>query len=156
MSNAYEKALTEFQNALTRTTVREDREIVTWKDGTADWIRDAIHEAHGDMGPNDHCYEMIAACVGALTPEDVEDGVTPGDVEPPIYTGQLLDYMTPGRLWRADEAIAEHGCKDICSAITFAWCEEFNEVASSIVQAIQQRAEHIAETDGGDPARDEG
>lgn len=74
-----------------------------------DWLRDAVYEAHDGEIPNDWRYDICSALWdeitdegnGGMEPHEFADGLAD------VYTGRLLDWLTPGRLHYIDTVLEE-------------------------------------------------
>lgn len=65
--------------------------FVRTRDGTPEWITDMIHEAHGDMLPDDFCYATIYDLLSSMVDyDDLEDAASEIiDSGVSVYTSQL-------------------------------------------------------------------
>jgi hypothetical protein len=85
-------------------------EFVSLKDGSPQWMTDAIHKVHGDKMPDDHIYlfcEMAASAMADCERED-EDSLREAieEIEPLIYTHQQMEWFA-GNYEYCDQAIEQ-------------------------------------------------
>ena len=112
---AFEATLAELAEAFIEDTRANGSKFVRLRDGRPDWMRDAVHEAHGDAGPNDWHYNACRDIAVYLAEAEMEDT----DCEPwddalhcacdsltDVYTSNLLKWLAeaPGALYACDEA----------------------------------------------------
>ena len=74
------------------------------KDGAPGWITDTVHEAHGDMlpdDPDDWRYETIRAAVDWIAEGNEDTDCEFADSRVDVYTGQRLHWLA-SHLDRAD------------------------------------------------------
>ena len=94
---------------------RDDRtKYVALKDGSPDWMREAIRAAHDGMAPDDSRYAMVMA--SALAIAEAEDIYQAEDELPQaidyVEHGELVTWLssyTAARLEYVEEAAAEYG-----------------------------------------------
>ncbi len=122
------------------TRKRGDKKFVTFNDSAPQWMVDIAHEAHGDMMPNDHKYEFISEAIDRFSEEEDPDRAME-DIEPDIYTGELLEWVAshgerPGYV---DEAVAEFGHSDqgVVGDIGMGQYMEKTEVYGSIRNSLE-------------------
>ena len=89
---------------------RPDGEVYTrLREDAPDWMRNAVHETHDDEAPNDWRYEMCAAIWDEIT-DDGDGGMEPWEYTSrlvDVYTGDLLNWLTPGRIHYVDQSLEE-------------------------------------------------
>lgn len=120
MTSNMEKAAAAFSAAFT--TDRRDvdgSKFVRLEDGAAEWMRDAVREAHGGMLPDDTRYSMIRRTVDAIAEHLAYDGDADlDDVRAelidgliPVYTSDRLAWLAShlDRLAYCDDAAADMG-----------------------------------------------
>jgi len=73
VSNEIRKVAREMRAAMVH-KVREDKSVFfTLRDDAPDWCRDVACEAHGDLLPDDHRYELIASALEAIRDGEATD-----------------------------------------------------------------------------------
>jgi|APSaa5957512493_1039668.scaffolds.fasta_scaffold39291_2 hypothetical protein len=78
------------------------------REDAPDWLRDAVYEAHDDETPNDWRYEKCAEIWENITSEDeAHEPHELTDHLTDIYTGDLLAWLTPGRVHYVDKVLEE-------------------------------------------------
>ena len=131
--------------------------FTTSRDDAPDALCDLIREAHGDMLPDDHRYEMIRDAIAAIAemPDDTdEDGAREllYETEPIAYTADRTAWLASHghRPDYCDEAAAEYGpAESILDTIAWGWLAEFHEVAESVLSSLLKltRDDEADETD---------
>lgn len=120
MTSNMQKAAAAFSAAFT--TDRRDvdgSKFVRLEDGAAEWMRDAVREAHGGMLPDDTRYSMIRRTVDAIAEHLAYD--SDADLDDaraeliddliPVYTSDRLAWLAShlDRLAYCDDAAADMG-----------------------------------------------
>lgn len=114
-----------------------------------EWVLEMVHKAHGDILPEDYKYLYVVEALDAL-----EEGRNPEEpeLEPDIYTGELLKWIGSGieRPFYVDEAVGMYGHSDqgIVSDIAMGQLYEMEEIFRIVVDALQERLEAI---EAGEP-----
>lgn len=128
------------------------------RDGSPDWMAEAVREAHGDMLPDDWRYEAIWAVSEALSDlgadEDHEDAIheiADGLVD--VYTANLTKWLASSleRVAYVDEAREDFGGEgnDLETAIKRGQFLEYREIASSLVSALAALVDEDSDEDEG-------
>jgi len=110
------------------------------------WVNDMIHEAHGDMLPDDWKYTFVWEALNHITElDDLDDGP---ELEPDAYNNERLAWLS-SNLTRAsyvDEAMEEFGAgwpeQGVMEAVGLGQLREKEEVFFSILNSLK---EHVAE-----------
>jgi len=100
------------------------RAIVIPKDDKPEWIAELCHAAHGDFMPDDWRYEMIQDALTELAESDEPDA---WNIEPPIYTFDLLKWLSSNlnRVAYCDDAAGEFGAvSGIVGTVSLGYTEE--------------------------------
>jgi len=134
-------------------------EFVRLREGSPEWMQEAIFAAHGDgdMLPNDWSYRLCSSMADGIAEAleydadaDLDDALHEiADGAVPVYTGQRLDWLASHlhRMGMVDEAIEEAGGlsgKDgsgIAEAIGWAILRECEAIGRALVDAIEGEAE---------------
>jgi hypothetical protein len=81
-----------------------------WKrtDSAPEWVETMVHDAHGDMLPDDQRYAFIVEALDALSEDEDPDNVF---LEPDIYTHELTAWLAShaDRYGYCDRALEESG-----------------------------------------------
>lgn len=160
------KTLKDFAHEMSRAFVGDKRndgtEFRKLRDGSPEWMKDVCFKAHGDMGPDDHRYEMIEEVCDALADHEDEDEAR-DSLEADIYTSELTGWLHSrvDRTGYVDEALEECGedLKDISKAIALGQMKEKEEVFGLVVKALTElvdaQEEEEEDTDNEDESEDE-
>ena len=121
----------------------------TLKDEAPEWLRDLVHEAHGDMLPDDWRYETVQDALGWIHDNDADE-----DADAHEFADQAVDTYTGSRLaWLSshlnrpnyvDEAVSEFGAAtdfSVVDAIGQGQYMEALEVFGSVVDSLRERVE---------------
>jgi hypothetical protein len=134
----------------------ETSQFVSLTGDVPEWLREMVYRAHGDMLPDDYRYAMVDSALDliATLDDDVtettldEIGSEFADNEVSVYNRDRLDWLSSS-LTRAafvDEA-AEEGLiapdADTFTRIGVGWYTEAEQVWSTVVQCLVERAEEI-------------
>ena len=130
----------------TRTRDGSDESFVTLKDTAPDWLRELVHEAHGDMLPDDWRYECIQDALGFIHDNDADEDSSHefADQAVDVYTGSRLAWLAShlNRPNYCDEA-ADEGLvspdTDIVTRIGVGQYMEAQEVYASVVSSLQDK-----------------
>jgi hypothetical protein len=135
-------ALTYFE----RSTRNNGDKIWVTKDNRPDWLYDLIHEAHGDMLPDDYKYEFVVDALGTIEEYGDEDDYFEGiDASVDVYTSALTKWLASHieRTYYLNEAIKEYsGEKD--TSVDFLMVAQFKEreeVFYSVLQSLKEQLE---------------
>lgn len=123
--------------------------FVSLKDGSPDWMQEAIHEAHGDMLPDDWRYRAVMDAA-----EAIYDAGADGDTDDAhgafidavdVYNHDLIRWLGShgARPDYVDNAVDEFGWPDggLMAAIQLGQAEERGEVFDSVLAFLQAVAE---------------
>lgn len=97
------------------------------------------YDAHGNMMPDDHRYEMVVRALDLIA-ENGEDADA-AEIEPPIYTPDLTDWLGSHafRLGYCDEAMEDFGPpENTVALIRGGWYSEMREVFDSVLTSLQE------------------
>ncbi len=140
----------------------DEEEYVRLKDGAPEWLKDAVHEAHGDLLPDDWRYSMAREAFQTIAEAVDTDGIESIENEfadnTDVYTADLLKWLASNltRIGYCDEANNEYGFqKDTTTEeiIRRGQAGERLEVFGAIRRAIEaEQAEREADDDS--PASD--
>lgn len=133
---------------------REDGDAYyTLRDGAPEWLHDLVHEAHGDMLPDDWRYDAIHSALGAIhdsgadTPDDCDDlehEFADGEVD--AYNGARVAWLG-SHLQRGgycDEAQEELGASGgVYDLIGAGQYMEAREVFASVLDSLRERFEEL-------------
>lgn len=160
MTSNMQKAAAAFSAAFT--TDRRDVDgstFVRLEDGAAEWMRDAVREAHGGMLPDDTRYSMIRRTVDAIAEhlaydsdadlDDVRAELIDGLI--PVYTSDRLAWLAShlDRLAYCDDAASDMGGDgaDLADRIAWGIATEYEEIYSAVLDALRDRADELDELD---------
>lgn len=136
------------------------------KDGSPQWMTDVIHEAHGDMMPDDTIYAIIHDVVRALNEVDAEDHETREpvevvyeDCEPDIYTSALTHWLSLhlNHIAYVNDYIREYGASgesDIEDLMRGGQKLQIDEVGAALVRALENCAESSEDEEREEPDYD--
>lgn len=116
-----------------------------WKtaDNCPEWVKDMIHDAHGDMMPDDYRYRWVGYALEAFqnydNPEDALD-----DISPDVYNYDLLQWCASNlhRMAYVDEAM-ENGARSLSDALMWGQSDEMREVYSSVLAFLESSLEEV-------------
>lgn len=122
---------------------RSRAEYLYLEDTAPEWASAVADAAHGDMMPDDWRYQMLDTALYAIA-----EGNDPDEVEPPVYTHDLLQWLAShlDRVGYVDEAMSEAGVigtpeQNITTFIAWGWLAEFREVYELTLAALEEVAE---------------
>jgi len=133
-----------------RKTRDDGEEFWLVKDDRPEELKELIHEAHGDMMPDDHRYEFILESLTALANyEDPDDAIE--GIESDVYTSDLTSWLNSrnDRTYYLTEAIEEYGVKDGFDALSLAQYQEKSEVFWSVKNSLENTVEENDYKAGG-------
>ena len=113
------------------------------------WQQDIIHESHLDRMPSDDIYDRINTILGEIYEMDVD--VTEDDIreriyeiESDVYTSDLTAWLHSDNrnVYYLDNAL-ENGVSDGFQALSYAQTCYIQEIASALVNAIQNYIESV-------------
>lgn len=126
---------------------------VRTRESTPAWVSELVHDAHGDMLPDDWRYDCIAAALEAIADSDELDdaGHEFADGYADVYTGALVEWLGShgSRPGYCDEAADEYGYDDdrgITGRIQLGQYAEALEVFGSVLGSLEQRQSSRRET----------
>lgn len=137
----------EFAAAFTRDNPRN---VWCLKEGSPDWMRDAIHDAHTDGRlPDDWIYENCRGMLQSIEEcEDAEsvDACEIADFQVDIYTSALCEWLAQSNLNAAacDEAISEglaDESADMCKRMRLGQYILLDRACAALVAAIETQAD---------------
>jgi hypothetical protein len=100
----------ELSKAFETETRNNGDEFVSLRDGSPQWMTDAVHKAHGDKMPDDHIYRFCEMAADAIAECDREDEDSLREaieaIEPPCYTHEQMKWFA-GNYEYCDQAISE-------------------------------------------------
>ena len=121
------------------------------KNGAPEWIRDAIHEAHGSMMPDDYVYDISKDAFRAIADadsadlEDLEELGAEFADRVDIYTAKLCAWLGSSlhRLGYCDEAAEEFGgeLQTMSDRLMQGQYLERSRIFSAILSACEAQAE---------------
>ena len=105
-----------------------------------DRARDIAYDAHGDMMPDDHRYEMVVRALDLIAEHGEDADVY--EIEAPAYNPQLTDWLG-SHGWRpgyCDDAAQEVGgdVGGVMALIGLGWHAEMREVFDSVLTSLQE------------------
>jgi hypothetical protein len=125
---------------------RDGRKFWVTKDERPEELRDLIHEAHGDMMPEDWKYEFVVDALDAIAEERDEDSI-----EADVYNRDLLNWLSShlDRPGYCNQYAAEYGINpekfDIINVISGGQYLEKLEVYHSVVKSLEEIIENLEE-----------
>lgn len=121
------------------------------RDGSPEWMTDAIHAAHGDMLPDDWRYKAIRAVAQAMADLDADSDLDDSAHEAcdslvDIYTSGLTAWLASraDRYCYCDDAAEEIGVESgagIIQRLQLGQFAEYREIWDSLRQALEAEAE---------------
>lgn len=154
MSNATLHKLAAKLSRAFETKKRNDgKEFVCLKDGSPEWMTQAIRSAHGDKLPDDTTYAFVEKAADALAEASVD--ADPSDViaeiEADVYTSDLTEWLHA----RADHVFYLSEVLEECSGITdgaqllmAAQKKQIDEVGYALISALEAQAELDEDIEG--------
>lgn len=165
----FRRALAEF-SAACETAKRDDgKSFVSLRDGSPQWMTDAIHAAHNAIDgrlPNDWIYEAcesVASTMDGYSADDA-DGMRENDHE--ICDG-LVDVYNSARLaWLADHLGNADLCDEACRELGSPDADTFDRIGlgqfmaytrifNALIDAFTERADEIEEETDADEIEEE-
>lgn len=129
----------ELSAAFERRTRDDNKQFVTLRDGSPEWMKEVCRTAHGGMFPDDIRYEYIEATADLISEtESIEDARD--SIESDIYTRDLTAWLgsRAGRYSYCDEAIEEYGWPgDTIKLLQLGQHAERAEVFDLVVSALE-------------------
>ena len=123
-------------------------------DDAPEWLRDAVHDAHGSLMPDDWTYAVCAHVVDAIVDGEADEWELGravryelADSLSDIYTADLLAWLSNdlGNVGRVDDAL-ENGATDLVGAITTAQCDAIAEIVAVLVEAFENNEQESEES----------
>ena len=103
-------------------------------------LDELIRKAHGDLLPDDFCYETIHDALCAFAECESEDQLYEVNLEPDIYYHELLKWLSSHlkRMAYCDEAIAEFGLQntDLMTLVAHGQQREQDEIVALIRESL--------------------
>jgi hypothetical protein len=119
------------------------------KDGSPEWIQDMIHDAHGDMLPDDYRYGFVYDALNIIVEADCAGDRLEGlDNSVDIYTSDLTSWLNSrtDRYSYVDQAIEEFGPFDsVISSISAGQLKEREEVFYSVLEFLKDLSDEEEE-----------
>jgi L-lactate utilization protein LutC len=145
----------ELSKAFETKTRNNGDEFVSLKDGSPQWMTDAIHKAHGDKMPDDHIYRFCEMAADAMAECDREDEDSLREaiqaIEEPVYTHQIMKWFA-GNYEYCDQAIEqglwesgigtrgnEHG--QVTNLVAIGMVLHIQEVGFALLDALTEESE---------------
>lgn len=115
-------------------------EFISFKDGTPEWMINIVHEAHGDMMPDDYKYRFSHDAIDWIA--EGNDPESP-NIEADPYTGELIKWLgshVGDRPNYVDEAVEEYGHSDqgLVGDLMSGQAKEKDEVYHIVLQELQK------------------
>lgn len=140
-----------------RRTRDDDSAYVTLRDDAPEWLGDLVHEAHGDLLPDDWRYESIRSALSHIhdcdyaDADEAHDGASEfadGNVD--TYNGARVEWLGShlARGGYCDEAAEELGwdpSAGIYGLIGLGQYRESEEIYFSVVGSLGERLDELAE-----------
>lgn len=124
---------------------RGEKTITTLADDAPDWLHDLVHEAHGDMLPDDWRYDVIREALGFIHENggDLDDLAAEFADDVDVYSSALLEWLASNltRAGYCDTAAEELGSpdsSDIMRLIGMGQYLERREVFDSVRQSLEE------------------
>jgi hypothetical protein len=122
------------------------------KDGSPEWMTDAISAAHGDFMPDDWRYAAIRDVAGSMQySEEPEDGFEECDGLVDVYNSGLTAWLASSisRAEYVNEAVAEFEYPDdIFKALQYGQLAEYREIWGALYSFLSDMAEEEEEDEG--------
>lgn len=125
-----------------------DENFECLKDGSAEWMRDLVREAHDSSLPNDMTYSFITEALQALSDnEDLDDAMI--SLEPDVYNRDLLNWLASSisRAEIVNEAVEEYGLSsknfDLMQVIGMGQVKEKIEVFGVVLNQLQDHLDSL-------------
>lgn len=138
-------------NSFERKTRTNGEVFYACKDDAPSWIREAVHDAHGDQFPSDEIYEFCHSVFGTFADYECadEDGLqdTISQIEPDVYNRDLFNWLGDNlnNQYYVDQVMQEFGLfKTIVDAIGAGQVLHRQEIAQCLAQALIKQAEEVA------------
>lgn len=124
------------------------------KNGSPEWMTNVIHQAHGDMMPDDWRYSIIRDCLVSIgdagddaSADDMRDQATEwADSDVDVYNTTLANWLASHshRGCYTDDAIEEFGFdakRGIFGAIAIGQMLERQEVYNTLIDELEKLAD---------------
>lgn len=127
----------------------DETTIYKLRDGSPDWIKELVREAHGDFFPDDYRYEAIMNALAWIHDNDGDED--PGefaDSNVDVYTADRYRWLSSNlrRSGYCDEAASEGIVSpeaDIVDRIGVGQYMELTEVYGLVYRALEERLSEI-------------
>jgi hypothetical protein len=146
----------ELSKAFETKTRNNGDEFVCLRDGSPQWMTDAVHKAHGDKMPDDHIYRFCEMAADAMAECDREDEDSLREaieaIEPPCYTHQQMkwfagnyeycDQAVEQGLWQSDTIINNHSnYGQVTDLVAIGMALHIQEVGFALLDALTEESE---------------
>jgi hypothetical protein len=121
---------------------------VFWKrtDSAPEWVETLVHDAHGEMLPDDQRYAFIVEALDALSEDEDPDSVM---MEPDIYTHELTAWLNSraDRYNYCDQAMEDSGesFAGTIELLQLGQAAEKAEVLASVRASLEAQLEAVAD-----------
>ena len=120
------------------------------KPNTPGWVQDLVHDAHGDMLPDDWRYACVMSALDWIHEHESDDSHEFADGMADVYTSARFAWLSSNlsRQGYVDEALADFGWEPdsgIAAAIGLGQYAEASEVFGSVWHSLEERAKELDE-----------
>ena len=136
----------EAYDSLQRASRKDGSTYVRIADDAPDWVQPLVHDAHGDLMPDDWRYETIEDALSTIAESD--NNLDEGDHEfaddADIYNADLLKWVGShgSRGGYVDDALTEFGpARDFYHSLQLGQYTERLEVYTSVLSYLTERVE---------------
>jgi len=123
---------------------RGDETILVGKGDVRGEIREILHKALFNSGLTlDHAYRVLEAVICSIENQLPDDPSQPFDedraseIDAPVYTGELLEFVTVGNLDEIEEAMRENDTDSIATAIMWWYQEKARDMFYTILEGAK-------------------
>lgn len=144
-----------FASALDERTRADGATFYCLKDGSPEWMAEAVRAAHGDMLPNDWSYQAVRGAVMALEEaarygdadeiDDRREEIIDGLVD--VYHGDLCAWVSSAasRGEFCTDAMGEYGQPEsFLNLLQWGQSLEYQQVFGAVVEACKAQAEGVS------------
>lgn len=113
---------------------------------TPEWVHDLVHDAHGNMLPDNYKYAMIVSAIEYIRDngDDYDGAHEFADSEVSVYDADRTEWLSShtSRAGYCDEALGVSDTKsDIIAIIGAGWYLEAQEVYKYVLESLRSQAE---------------